>query len=141
MAGTNVLIVGGGLVGAETADFLGEHGSNVTIIDMLPEIGMNMQYGPLKFLKKRFAEYGVMEITNAKVTEMYQDGISYQQNGEIKEIRGFDTIILASGVKSWNPLEEKLKGKVKEIYVIGDAKKPSMALDATEAGARVALQI
>lgn len=141
MAGTNVLIVGGGLVGAETADFLGEHGSNVTIIDMLPEIGMNMQYGPLKFLKKRFAEYGVKEITSAKVTEMYEDGISYQQNGESKEIRGFDTIVLASGVKSWNPLEEKLKGKVKELYVIGDAKKPSMALDATEAGARVALQI
>ncbi len=141
MAGEKVLIVGGGLVGAETADFLGEHDCKVTIIDMLPEIGMNMPYGPHKFLKERFSNYGVREITNATVTEMYEDGISYKQNGDLKELRGFDTIVLASGVKAGNSLEEKFKGKVKELYVIGDAKKPGMVIDAVEAGARIALQI
>ena len=36
-----MLIIGGGLVGAETADYLGEHEHKVTIMDMLPDIGMN----------------------------------------------------------------------------------------------------
>lgn len=141
MAGTNVLVIGGGLVGAETADFLGEHGCNVTIIDMLPEIGMNMQHATGIFLKQRFAQYRVNEITNAVVLEMHEDGITYRQNDEVKEIRGFDTIVIASGSKSYNPLEQELEGRVKELYVIGDANKVGLAIDATEAAARLAVNL
>lgn len=36
--GKNVLIVGGGLVGAETAEYLGYHGVKVTLVEMLPQI-------------------------------------------------------------------------------------------------------
>ncbi|MDD2499038.1 MAG: FAD-dependent oxidoreductase, partial [Desulfitobacteriaceae bacterium] len=39
--GTKVLIIGGGLVGSETADLLGEHGHEVTIVEMLPEIAQD----------------------------------------------------------------------------------------------------
>lgn len=138
---SNVLIIGGGLVGAETADYLGEHEHKVTIIDALPEIGMNFGPSIKIFLKQRYQQYGVTEITNSMVKEIYDDGITYEQNGEVKELHGFDAIIIASGSKEYNPLEEKLQGIVKELYVIGDAKQVRLALDAVEEGARVALKI
>lgn len=138
---SNVLIIGGGLVGAETADYLGEHEHKVTIMDMLPEIGMNFVPSVKTFLKQRYAKYGVTEITNSAVTEIFDDRITYEQNGEVKELRGIDAIVIASGSKSYNPLEEKLQGVAKELYVIGDAKDVRLALEAIEEGARVALSI
>ena len=141
LAGQNVLVIGGGLVGAETADFLGENGRNVTIIDMLPEIAMKMQTGTKKFLKRRYAEYGINQITSAAVLEMYEDGLTYKQNDEVKEIRGFDTIVVASGSRAYNPFEAELRDKVKELHVIGDAQKVGLAINATEAAARLAIEI
>ena len=63
------------------------------------------------------------KIVNAKVETINQDGVTYVSDGEEKTVKGFDTIVLALGVKSNNPLEEQLKDQVKELYVIGDAKK------------------
>ncbi len=138
---SNVLIIGGGLVGAETADFLGEHEHQVTIIDMLPEIGMNFVPSIKTFLKQRYKQYGVTEITNSMVKEINGDVVTYEQNGEVVELKGIDTVVVASGSKPYNPLEEKLQGKVKELYVIGDAKEVRLALNAIEEGARIALAI
>lgn len=138
---SNVLILGGGLVGAETADFLGEHQHHVWIIDMLPEIGMNFVPSIKTFLKERYKQYGVREITNSMVKEICENSITYEQNGEVKELSNIDTVVIASGSKAYNPLEVKLQGSVKELYVIGDAKKVRLALDAIEEGARIALAI
>lgn len=139
--GQNVLVIGGGLVGAETADFLGENGRDVTIMDMLPGIAMKMQLGTRKVLMARYEQYGVKQITNAMGLEIFEDGIVYKQNDEVKELRGFDTIVVASGSKAYNPFEEELRNKVKELYVIGDANKVGLAIDATEAAARLAIEI
>ena len=141
MAGQKVLVIGGGLVGAETADFLGENGRDVTIMDMLPGIAMKMQLGTRKFLMARYEQYGVEQITNAVGVEMFEDGLIYKQNDELKELRGFDTIVIASGSRAYNPFEAELKDKVKELYVIGDAKKVGLAIDAVEAAARLAIEI
>ena len=45
------------------------------------------------------------------------------------------------GSKSYNPLEEELKGLVKELYVIGDAKEAGQANKATEEAAAVAFRL
>jgi len=140
-AGKNVLIIGGGLVGAETADFLGEHGHNVTIMDMLPEIAQNMVPSVKIFLLKRLNQYGVKIITSSTVKEFLSDGIIYEKDGEAKKLQGFDSIVIALGSKANNPLEECIKEKIDEVYVIGDAKKVRLVIDAVEEGARVALKL
>jgi 2,4-dienoyl-CoA reductase-like NADH-dependent reductase (Old Yellow Enzyme family)/thioredoxin reductase len=139
--GRSVLVVGGGMSGAETADFLGEHNRAVTILDMLPAIAQDAESGVRVFLMKRLEEHRTQMIVNAKVKQFYPDGVSYEQDGTEKELRGFDTIVLSLGVKAYNPLEEKLRGKVKELYVIGDAEHAGKANQATEAGLAVALKI
>lgn len=140
-AGMNVLIVGGGMVGVETADSLGEHYHNVTIVEMLPEIARDEQDAVKYFLMERLNKYGVKSITSATVKEFLDDGVVYEKDGKEEKLTGFDTIVLAMGAKAYNPLEEKIKGKVSEVYVVGDAVKARKALEAIEEAARVAVKI
>ena len=139
--GMNVLIVGGGMVGVETADFLGEHHHNVTIVEMLPEIAKDEQDAVKYFLLERLNKYGVKAVTGATVKEFLDDGVVFEKDGKEERLTGFDTIVLAMGAKAYNPLEEKIKGKVPEVYVVGDAVKARKALEAIEEAARVAIKI
>lgn len=140
-AGRNVLIAGAGLVGLETADFLRERGGRTsTLIDMIPAADYGI-LGVGTHLKARLDSIGTQYILNAKIDHFTKTGVVYTQNGEEKEAEGFDSIIIALGAKAYNPLEEKLKGIVPEVFVIGDAAKAGQANKATEEAAAVAFRI
>ena len=85
----------------------------------------------------------VKMFTGAKVKEFKDDGVIYEPAGSQieSELLGFDTVVLAMGSKSYNPLEEKLKGKVKELYVIGEAIKAGKAITGIKAAAEVATKL
>ena len=143
-----VVIVGGGLVGSETANYIAERGDflwnprrEVTIVEMLPDIAMDAIAGPRSFLLKRLREDDVKWITSATVKEILDDGVTYEIDGKEESIHGIDTIILAVGAKSVDTLSDRLKGKVAEVYVIGDAKQPRRIVNATYEGAEVARKI
>ena len=139
--GAKVLVVGGGMSGAETADFLGEHNRQVTIVEMLPSVAADEQATVRFFLMKRLEEHKTQMVTSARVVRFYDDGVDVEQNGETKTLRGFDSIVLAMGVKSYNPLQEKLEGICKEVYLVGDAHDSGPANKATESGMAVGLAI
>jgi len=140
-AGNKVLIVGGGMVGCEVADFLGEHLHHVTLIEMLPEIAGDVPLAVGYFLMRRLNEYGVRIETETSVIEFLKDGAIVSKNGKQSRLEGFDSIVLALGTKSANRLKEQLENESFELYVIGDAHAPRQAIHAIEEGARVALRI
>lgn len=72
--------------------------------------------------------------TNATVKEIKKDAVIFEQYGEIKNYGNVDTVVLALGSKSYNPLEEKLKDKVKKLVVVGDALKVDQGIEAIEKG-------
>ena len=99
-----VVVVGGGLVGCETADYVAERGDflwnprrEVTVIEMLPDIAMDAIAGPRSFLIRRLREDDVKWITSATVKEILDDGVVYEIDGREESIHGMDTIILAVG--------------------------------------------
>ena len=139
--GEKVLIAGGGMVGAETADFLAEHGRRVTIIEMLPEIARDVNMIVKIGLLERLKNYGVLSVTGAEITKFNRDGVVYKKDGAEHVLDGFDSIVLALGTVEYNPLSEKLKEKVKEVYVIGDAGKAGKVLPAITAAAELAIKI
>lgn len=57
-------------------DFLGELGHEVSVIELCSKLGADVISEHKKFLMKALNEYGVHEITGAKVTEFYDDGAS-----------------------------------------------------------------
>jgi pyruvate/2-oxoglutarate dehydrogenase complex dihydrolipoamide dehydrogenase (E3) component len=118
-----VLVVGGGMVGAETADFLGEQGCRVTIVEMDDAIAKAVQPGPRLYLLKRLTEYDTTVIVGATVTAFHPDGVTYRADGTAHRLDGFDAVVLALGATAHNPLEAALRGHVREIHVLGDAVK------------------
>ena len=130
-----VLVVGGGMVGAELADYLCEYGCQVTIMEMEEAIAKTMEDGPRRYLLDRLNKSNAQLLTNAKVLEFLDDGVIYENEGDTKTLQGFTHVVLALGAKAWNPLEEPLRGKVKEVHVIGDAVKARNAIIAIEEAA------
>ncbi|MDD2496899.1 MAG: FAD-dependent oxidoreductase, partial [Desulfitobacteriaceae bacterium] len=138
---TKVLIIGGGLVGSETADLLGEHGHEVTIVEMLPEIAQDVQESVRYFLFRRLKEHKLTVHTNTTVKEFLYDGIKAEKDGQEISLTDYDTIVLAVGSTPVNNLKSELEGKVPEIHMIGDASEPRKAIDAIEEGAAIAIKI
>jgi 2,4-dienoyl-CoA reductase-like NADH-dependent reductase (Old Yellow Enzyme family)/thioredoxin reductase len=132
-----VVVVGGGMIGAETAEFLAEKGRRVTILEMLGRIGMDMVPMVISLLYPRLKKLGVVTITNAKVEEITDDGVVYEKNGE-KQTAEADSVVLAVGSKPSVSLMNALKGKVSELYAIGNAKEPCNVLEAIHEGSRLA---
>ncbi len=141
-AGKKVLVVGGGMVGCETAAFLGEQKHDVTVIEFRDTVGADVISEHRKYLMKDFEEYKIQEITSAKVCKFYEDGVEYESpDGTRHEARGFDSVILSMGFRNYNPFAEQLEEMGQEVYVIGDATRARRALDATKEAYGAAVQI
>ncbi|MCD8221193.1 MAG: FAD-dependent oxidoreductase [Clostridiales bacterium] len=122
--GGTTVVIGGGLVGCETALWLAQHGKKVTIVEALDQIlAVN---GPLCHANKDMLErlvpyHGVAIETGAKVLS-YQDGkLIFSRDGEEKTI-ACDSVILAVGYKENNSLYHELEFDIPEIYLLGDAR-------------------
>ena len=139
--GQKVLVIGGGMTGVETADYMAEHGKAVTIVEMRPDIALDEASGPRFFLIPRLKEHGVTWQVNATVKEILPDGVVYEQGGEAHTVSGYDTIVLALGVRANNPLEETVKALGLPVCVIGDANQPGPANKATEAALEAVLKL
>jgi pyruvate/2-oxoglutarate dehydrogenase complex dihydrolipoamide dehydrogenase (E3) component len=130
-AGDKVVIVGGGEVGCETADYIGERGARqITVVEMLRYVVSDMPFMNREFLTERLNGHGVNLLTSAKVKEILDDGVVYTRNGKEESIRGVSSVILAMGAKSVDGISKAIKDRVAEVYVIGDAKEPRDALEA-----------
>lgn len=132
--GGQVLIIGGNSLGLETADFLASQGKKVVVVEMLDRIGRDL--GPtVRFhLQHRLSAKGVQSVTSAKVKEISSTGGLIAREGKQEVWKDFDTIVLATGSKSRSELTDEIKGKVKEVYVIGDAARPRNGLYAIREG-------
>lgn len=130
--GSKVLVVGGGMVGSETADFLGERGFKVTVVELREDVAADVISEHRLFLLKAFAKNGVEVVCNAKVKEFREDGVVYERpDGESVPLVGFDSVVVAMGAAAYNPLKDVAAKYAKEVFVIGDAEKARRALDAT----------
>ena len=94
---------------------------------LLFRFGHDEATAPRFFLIPRLKEHGVDWIVNATVRKILPDGVVYEQNGTEYTLGGYDTIVLALGVRPNNPLEEAARALGKEVYVIGDASQPAPA--------------
>lgn len=115
-----VVVVGGGLVGVETADMLASS-CDVTIIEMMPAIMNDGEYSPTLYLKERMTRNGVAVNVSTKLVEVGDHKAVCEHDGEQYEINGVDAVVLALGVKSDRSLAESLNSCGSTIVEIGDA--------------------
>lgn len=142
-AGFKDIVIGGGLVGCEMAEYLLNQGHEVAIVEMKDSLVPEMLLWEVWTVQDVVSEVSKKATvhTGARVTELLEDGLRYEnENGEIKELRGYDTVIMACGSKPNTEFEGCFKGI--DTYKIGDAKKaPGNIITSTEDAAELAIRI
>ena len=142
--GKKVLIVGGGMVGAEAAEHLAERGHACDIVEMKPVVGEDIMPEPRKYIMASLEHHKVGQFTNARVSQFFTDGVAYTStlDGSTHELRGYDSIVLAMGYRSNNTLSAELEKLVPQVIVIGEARQaPGNSMLATGDALNAALAI
>ena len=112
------VILGGGLVGAETAEYLANKGHEVTIVEMMERIAAQESQTVLPLMMKDFAEHNVQQMTNTKVASISNNTVKdvNTKDGTEIEIKA-DTIVAALGSRK-NVMD--VTGITKPVHYVGD---------------------
>ncbi len=162
VTGRRVVIVGGGAVGVETALFLAEKGTlspqalkfllvnraenpqdlyelatrgtkDIVVVELInkmgKDIGKTTRWGILQDLSRS----GIKNWTSANALEITETCVKVERDGNIEEIQA-DTVVLAVGAASYNPLQELVDKKGIPCKIIGDAARVALAFDAVHQG-------
>lgn len=131
--GMNVLIVGGGMVGSETAAYLGmQCKDKVTLIELRDAIAMDLEVGIRDDLKECLRRSFVDVKTNTSIAGITDEGALLKQ-GDNVTLFPCDTVVLAIGTRAHSPLATQLKD-VCDFVVVGDAVKARQAIQASAEG-------
>jgi 2,4-dienoyl-CoA reductase-like NADH-dependent reductase (Old Yellow Enzyme family)/thioredoxin reductase len=139
--GKKVIVIGGGFVGCETAEFLREQGKKVVIVEILPQLASELfppyAYQAIQRLKEKKVELH----TGVRAEEITDRGMTIvDQTGKEIDIPA-DDIVISTGSTSDNSLARSLKGSIPRIYEVGDCCKPARIYEAISQGAEAGLKI
>lgn len=134
-----VCVIGGGLVGLETADALAEAGCQVVVVEMKEAVGEDLgSLRKIAVMQKMYMQK-IESITGAVCKEITSEGVKVEKDGG-EEVIACDEVIIAVGAKS--NAHEDLTKACEELgiacHVIGDASKARRALNAIAEGYEVA---
>lgn len=164
--GNNVVIIGGGAVGAETAIYIASIGTidgetlkflimnnadsaetledaafrgvkKVTILEMMDKIGKDVGLSTRWTLLQDLRSLGIETIKAASAKRIEEDKVIVETKDGEAEIE-CDQVVLACGSESDGSLAESLKGSSFEVHIIGDAAKPRKAIDAIREAVEIA---
>lgn len=120
-----VAIIGGSMVGLETAEYLAVYGKKITVFEMVDSIGDELYWGIKPNLMGMLERAGVKLYAGTKVQSIDNGVITYEKNGEVCQSEKFDNIFMAVGMKSETTLADELESNGIKPVVIGDASKPA----------------
>lgn len=112
------VVLGGGLVGAETAEYLANRGHEVTIVEMLDKIAAQESQTVLPLMMKDFAQHNVQQLTNTKVSSIKDNVVKAVNTKDDTEVEiTADTIVAALGSRK-NVID--VTGIEKPVHYVGD---------------------
>ena len=128
-------MLGGGLVGCETAEALALRGANVTILELRAELAPDMHPRARKFLLKSLREHGAEFLLETQVVSIGETGdVSVRDKyGNEYVLPRHDAIILALGYRPNNGLCRELAAARMPFTPLGDCVRPGRIMDAVHA--------
>ena len=169
ITGRRVVVIGGGAVGVETALFLAEKGTlsadavkfllvnraedpetlydlairgtkAVTLIEMIDRIGKDIGRSTRWGMMQDLNRVGIEVKTGAKALEITPEGVRIEQEGTVGVVEA-DTVVMAAGSASHNPLQAVLEDKKIPYRVAGDAGQIARAFEAVHGGHAAGMEI
>jgi 2,4-dienoyl-CoA reductase-like NADH-dependent reductase (Old Yellow Enzyme family)/thioredoxin reductase len=139
--GKKAVVIGGGMIGCEIADYLAEKGQEVTVIEILPELAMDAFFSIRKILLKRLEEKRVQFFTKVREERITTGGVQIvEASGERRLIQA-DKIIVAAGSTPNTALSRSFSKKGVEFYAVGDCKGSRKILEAIHEAYSVAMNL
>ena len=137
IGGKNIVVVGAGLVGLETAVTLSNRGNKVTVIDMQPA-----PVNPAKdlLLAIEYADKaGVQVFSEHQLKEIRKDAVDAveMKSGQLRTFPA-DKTVICMGAKANNAIVEDMKKICNNVQVVGDAVQPRKIVNAVQSGREAA---
>jgi 2,4-dienoyl-CoA reductase (NADPH2) len=162
VTGRRVVIIGGGAVGVETALYLADKGTlsgdalkflmvnraetpetlfdlatkgtkEIVLLEMVDRVGKDIGRSTRWGMLQDLSRFGVRTDVETRALEITDNGVKIERGNGTEEIPA-DTVVIAAGAKSFNPLQEALEKKGVPCEVVGDAKQVATAFDAVHQG-------
>ncbi len=119
-----VLVLGGGMTGLITADFIADQGKHVVVLNRQKSFGTEMSSNDRYYLRERLKNKNVFLYKNVSIKQFTNDGVIFNTGKDEIILKGFNSVVISekqSPVRDAKKLEKKTKAK---FHFIGDAKTP-----------------
>ena len=119
-----VIVLGGGMTGLITADFLADQGKQVVVLNRKKSFAEEMSSNDRYYLRERLKKTNVSLYKNVSIKQFTDDGVIFKSNGDERTLTGFDSVVISekqSSIRDAKKLEKKTRAK---FHLIGDAKSP-----------------
>jgi 2,4-dienoyl-CoA reductase-like NADH-dependent reductase (Old Yellow Enzyme family)/thioredoxin reductase len=136
-----VIVVGGGCLGAQTAEYLAEKKHDVTLIELTENIALEAPMDDRYLLLQRLEKLGVKIMLKTRVLKIEPNGVFAHTSEQGKQHIASDTVVLCAGSKPDENFAYKLKFAIKNVVVIGDAKDARRVTDAVVEGGLAVLGV
>lgn len=130
--GREVVVVGSGMTGLETAESLASPGRKVSVVEMAPQPAPGVWMQHVDDILPRLAEKSVEIHTSLKLESVKGNTLTLRRQDRSRKLVEMpcDTLVLAVGVRSVKTLYDRLSGQTERLYVCGDAEKTGRIADA-----------
>jgi 2,4-dienoyl-CoA reductase-like NADH-dependent reductase (Old Yellow Enzyme family)/thioredoxin reductase len=138
----HIVVIGGGLVGMEAADFLREKGvKDITVVEMLDSSPVLALAAHGYMLHSRLRAAGIKFLFGTTVRRIEEKAVVVSKNNEERRLDPVDQVVVAIGVTPRNDLKDMLVKKGIRHFIVGDASAPRRIIEATTEGAKAAWDI
>ncbi len=127
------LVIGGGLVGLETAEYLAERNAEVTVLEMLDQMGSGLGPMRLALMMNRLIKAGVNMIVKARVISVRDGWVDVDLAGREVRLGPYEAVVAAVGYRC-NPLRDPVPSAGKRVRIVGDANRPRTIFEAIQEG-------
>lgn len=142
LSGKNVTIIGAGITGIETAEYLAARNSSVTIVDLLDEVAPNANKTNVTDVCGRLAKYGTQYLLGHALKEIRTDSVVLEKQADHALVTvPSDAVVLSLGYKPDSTLAEELIAKGLSVVTVGSAVKDGTIAPATRTGYEAARKL
>jgi len=122
--GRKVIVLGGGMTGLTTADYLAEKKNHVIVLNRKKHFADEMSANDRFYLRESLKKHGVTLYKKVSVKRFTDDRVEFKSDGKPVTLNGYDTIVISEKMVSLTEAKKIMKQTGIPIHFIGDAKSP-----------------